>query len=377
MDEEKNRIRKETRQMNLAIYGAQGYALGACEAIKTLYPKREISCFLVTCMEGNASSLGGISVKELSSFAAEMSADEKRDIEILIATPDHVQPDIEEVLENFGFRHHRRLTFSRWAELMKLFHARLGKFLPLAALPVGCHEPFVRIYMAKSHADKPLKKPVPVPDYVFPVQVGVDNCSVRVADLSDNTGENISGKNGNYCELTALYWMWKNKLSADGTADGEAGQYYGLCQYRRLFDMNEDDLLRLMDNDVDAVLPYPLPYEPDIHAHHERYIKEADWKALLKALNERQPAYAEAFPKILGQRYLYNYNVILAKKSVLRDYCGWLFPILERTEELSVPKGSERSDRYIGYMGETLLTLYFMKNTDRLNVVHAECRMAV
>jgi len=26
-------------------------------------------------------------------------------------------------------------------------------------------------------------------------------------------------------------------------------------------------------------------------------------------------------------------------------------------------------------MGETLLTLYFMKNAERLNVVHAECRL--
>lgn len=142
-------------------------------------------------------------------------------------------------------------------------------------------------------------------------------------------------------------------------------------------ELKEDDLLRLVDNDVDAVLPYPLPYEPDIHAHHERYIKEADWDALLQALEELQPEYAEAFPSILGQQYLYNYNVALAKKSVLRDYCAWLFPILERTEELSVPRGCERSDRYIGYMGETLETLYFMKNADRLTIAHTGCRLLV
>lgn len=363
--------------MNLAIYGAQGYALAACKALKTLYPQREISCFLVTSMSMNASQLCSIPVKEISAFAEEISAEEKWNTEILIATPDQVQPEIEETLENYGFRHHSRLTSARWAELMKLFHVRLGRFLPLAALPVGYHEPFVRIYMAKSHVDKPLKSPCPMPDYVFPIQVGADCCDVRVADLSDNMGDHISRKNGNYCELTALYWMWKNKLAANGTADGEAGQYYGLCQYRRGFDLQKDDLLRLTDNDVDVVLPYPLPYEPDIQAHHERYLKEADWKAMLAALKELQPEYAEAFSEILGQQYLYNYNLILAKKSVLRDYCAWLFPILERTEELSVPKGSERRDRYIGYMGETLETLYFMKNADRLNVVHTECRMVV
>lgn len=372
-------------KMELAIYGAQGYALSVCDALQTLYPKRQVSCFLVTCMGANAPITGGLPVKELPAFAAGLSAEKKRNMEVLIAVPEQMQPEIEETLENFGFRHYSRLTFARWDELMKLFHAKMGKFLPLSALPVGCHKPFVRIYMAKSHADRPLRGNAALPEYVLPIQAGADCCKVRTADLLDNAGENISSKNGNYCELTALYWIWKNRLSA-GTAGkvmlqepggDEAWQYYGLCQYRRGFELREDDLLRLVDNDVDVVLPYPLPYGPDINEHHKRYIKEADWDALLQAVEELQPEYAEAFPGILTQKYLYNYNVILARKSVLREYCEWLFPILGRAEELSIPKGCERNDRYIGYMGETLETLYFMKNADRLNVVHAGCRIAV
>lgn len=361
--------------MKLVIYGAQGYALGAYEAIKTLYPKRGISCFLVTRMEGNPPMLGGIPVKELSLFAEETSNEEKADTEVLIATPEKVQPDIEETLENYGFRCHRRLTYERRRELMQLYHTRLGRFLPLAALPVGYHMPFIRMYQAKSQADKPLRESLAHPPYVFAIQAGAAGSSRRVADLSDDSGKNISWKNGNYCELTALYWIWKNKLSLDGLADNEAAQYFGLCQYRRGFELKEDDLLRLMDNSVDAVLPYPLPYEPDISTHHERYIKETDWKAALQALEELQPEYMAALPEIIGQRYLYNYNIILAKKNVLREYCKWLFPILFRTEELSIPKRSLENDRYIGYLGETLETLYFMKNADRLNIVHAECRM--
>lgn len=43
--------------------------------------------------------------------------------------------------------------------------------------------------------------------------------------IGDNTGDNISLRNPNYCELTGLYWAWKN-LKCD---------YIGLCHYRRYF----------------------------------------------------------------------------------------------------------------------------------------------
>lgn len=363
--------------MNLAIFGAQGYALGAYEALKTLYPKRVIPYFIVTKMGNNAPMLGNVPVRELESVSSEMCQDEKRNLEVVIATPENVQPEIEETLENYGFRHYSRLDSERWGELMKMFHIKLDRFLPLAALPVGYNRPFTRIYMAKSHKDRPLKNAALLPDYVFPIQAGAANTDLRIADIEDNKGENISEKNVNYSELTALYWIWKNKLSAPALSDAEDGQYFGLSQYRRMLVFSEDDLLRLPDNDVDVVLPYPMPYEPNIHAHHERYLKEVDWSALLTALKELQPEYADYFPQVLEQQYLYNYNVILARKSVLREYCEWLFPILERTEEMSEPRGCDRADRYIGYMGETLETLYFIKNADRLNVVHTECKLFV
>ena len=363
--------------MKLAIYGAQGYALGAYEAVKTLYSKRVIPCFMVSNMGNNASMLGNIPVREIADVSSELSQNQKDNLEVIIATPENVQPDIEETLENYGFKHYSRLDSERWGELMKMFHIKLDRFLPLSALPVGYNKPFTRIYMAKSHVDRPLKNPPALPEYVYPIQAGASMTDVRIADITDNKGENISDKNVNYSELSALYWVWKNKLCKTGIPEGEDGQYYGLAQYRRMLVFSDDDLLRLPDNDVDAVLPYPMPYEPNIHAHHERYLKEVDWNALLTALQELQPEYAAYFPQVLEQQYLYNYNVVLAKKVVLREYCEWLFPILERTEELSDPKGCDRHDRYIGYMGETLETLYFIKNADKLNVVHTECKLYV
>lgn len=363
--------------MNYIIFGAQGYALGTYEAISILHPDRHISCFLVSELNNNASSLRGIPVLEVGDIAAKLSDQEKAFYEILIATPENVQQEVEEILERYGFYNHRRMTSERWDELMKCYHSKIGLFNPLGSLPVGNVKPNMRIFMAKFYKDKTLNTPPALQEFVIPIQVGAAKTDIRVAEVTDNVGENISERNGNYSELTGLYWLWKNELCRSYKQGDQEVQYYGYAQYRRLFKMSESDYLRLIENDVDVVLPYPLPYEPDINAHHERYLREADWQALLQALHEIHPEYADAFHEVLAQKYLFNYNVILAKKTVLCDYCDWLFPILARVEELSEPKGNERSDRYIGYMGETLETLYFLKNIDNLNLNVAVCKMYV
>ncbi len=404
--------------MELAIFGAQGIALGACEAIRNLSPSRNIRCFLVSERGMNAQYLSGIPVLELNSFSKSLSKEAKKEIEILIATPENVMPDIEKRLDEEEFSCHVRLTSSRWSELMGYHYICKKDYMPLRALPVGHHKAKVQVFMAKFYKDRPLTGKYDLPEWITPIQAGAALCEKRVADITDCSGEHISEKNGNYSELTVLYWMWKNCLTAPerkysenkrieewkhsgnecgeemghsgqeccglighsghecgGAEDSEHGEreYYGLMHYRRILDLTEDDIFRLADNDLDVVLPYPMPYEPDIEMHHARYLKPEDWKAVWEAVAELQPAYAEVFRGILKQRFLYNYNIIVARKNVLAEYCGWLFPILERVEELSVPRGSERADRYIGYIGETLETLYFMHNRDRLNISHAGC----
>lgn len=358
--------------MNLVIYGAQAIALGAYEAIHNLYPVRKISCFLVSEQGNNPMQLAGIPVYELKNYAQNLSQEEKQNIEVLIATPENVMTDIETLLDEHGLFCHVRLTSTRFAQLISFHNVCDKEFLPLSALPVGYHKPNMHVFMAKFYKDKPLSTEYQMPEWITPIQVGASLCTERVANILDSDGANISEKNMNYSELTALYWMWKNRLihqSADVTTE-----YYGLSHYRRILDLSEDDILRLVDNDVDVILPYPMPYEPDIEAHHNRYLKDEDWKAVITALQELQPNYARELSELLRQKYFYNYNIIVARKKVLEDYCGWLFPILERVEELSVPKGNSRADRYIGYVGETLSTIYFMYNKKKLNIVHSGCK---
>lgn len=357
--------------MSTLIYGAQGVALGVYNAIKTLHPEIKIECFLVTAIGNNASILGGIPVRELKEFALEKTNEEKENIEVLIGTPENVMGAIEKSLEEVGIYNHIRLDSMRWGKMQEQAFTRIGRFTPLSTYPIGSKKPDIEMYKMLHYKDKQLSVDYKLPNYLLPVQVGAAMTDCVIADFVDNAGENISDKNGNYSELTGLYWMWKNRIRRNDE------KFYGLAHYRRFLELSEDDQRRLATNEIDVVLPYPMPYEPDIEAHHLRYLTDQEWNDVLQALKELEPEYAEAFPNILSQEYLYNYNIVLAKGKVLDDYCSWLFPLLFRIEEINNPDGDKEPNRYIGYVGETLETLYFMYNKDKLKIAHAGCRFLV
>ena len=58
----------------------------------------------------------------------------------------------------------------------------------------------------------------------MPIHVGKKG-KASIGLPGDDTGDNISDRNPAYCELTGVYWAWKN-LKAD---------YVGLVHYRRYF----------------------------------------------------------------------------------------------------------------------------------------------
>ena len=359
------------------IYGAGIVATSIYTAIKKLYnyvPR----AFLVSGKEGNPSEIEGIPVLTLSEMGqVDNSAS------YLIATPEIHHMAISDSLCQWGLKKERLIFVDNKLEnrLMEAYFRSLQGFMSIfellgegdnaGAMPSIFNSlkwenarSDVEVFQAKCHVDKTLKMSLSTARYIQSIQVGASLTNEVITEIRDNIGENISHKNRNYCELTAAYYAWKNSQA----------QYKGLCHYRRIFDVTEKQISALLveHEDVVVILPYPSIHYPNISGQHERYVSETDWNAMLLAMKEVAPEYYEAYvTDISKQRFFYNFNMLIAKREVFDDYCKFLFSVLERTEELTTPKGWERADRFAGYLGENLTTIYFMKNRDKLTIIHA------
>ena len=351
---------------NLYIYGAGIVAVSIFTAIRHLY-KAEPIAFLVSNGEKKVPWIEGIPVLEI----LEMESLNET-MQYLIATPEVHHAEIAENLIRAGAVKEQLIFVDNRLEnmLMEAYYSNFQEFKTVRELLDGyktfksaANECSLSVFQAKSHLDKPLKNSFSIPEYVKPIQVGADLTEETIAPIRDNSGVNISEKNLNYCELTATYFAWKNS----------SAQYKGICHYRRIFDISDEQIESLLQKyDVDVILPYPSIHYPDISEQYMRYVRQEDWSAMLQAMKEVAPEYFDAYVEgISKEKYFYNFNMLIARKEIFDDYCKFLFTVLERTEELVTPRGWERADRFAGYLGENLTTIYFRKNKDKLKIVHA------
>ena len=145
----------------------------------------------------------------------------------------------------------------------------------------------------------------------YPIQVGGIHIPGMEKALRDNTGENISDKNKSYCELTALYWGWKN-LPAD---------YLGLVHYRRYFAKKAWAVRSLTGSQPNYWIE--TTYSQYVHAHHKE-----DLDVVQQILTDRYPAYLPAYAAVMGRTSGHRFNMLVMRRDILDAYCTWLFDVL-------------------------------------------------
>ena len=219
------------------------------------------------------------------------------------------------------------------------------------------------------------------PDIYYPIKVGKFNDSKEYEFLNDNVGDNISQKNSTFCELTALYWGWKN-LNTDIS---------GLCHYRRYFvkslnsfflgkkQVIDKKFIKKVLRSKKIIIPklgYRCVNQPKLYKNKEK--KDQDYYLL-----ETEKIISNCCPKYLKSWNVFAYgykvawgNMFILNKNYYDEYCEWLFPILFELEKQCI-KENKVTPRLFGYISEILLctwvyTKFKRKEIKNLDVINTE-----
>lgn len=212
-----------------------------------------------------------------------------------------------------------------------------------------------------------------IPKYApyFPIQVGKELSKVDLEIQGDNTSDNISIKNENYCELTALYWAWKNLKNV---------KYIGICHYRRYFDLNNPiswntepfnnqkniipnvsvgNLTYLLKK-YDIILPGRAYLYDSIRDSYSIGHSKKDYRIVEDVINELTPEFLPAFKYISDHTHSYcPCNMMICSKNLFDEYCNWLFTILFEVEKrVDITDYDNYQKRIFGFISERLLNVF-------------------
>ncbi len=189
----------------------------------------------------------------------------------------------------------------------------------------------------------------------------------------DNIGDNIAEKNPNFCELTGLYWIWKNGNESEN-------DNVGLVHYRRFFTTNREynlykknnmvpyalnkDDIRENCNQSTVIMPKKLWTIRSLKANYIRVHSEEDYNIMRDSVKKCSPSYLTDFDKIMNGHCGYYFNMIICQKSVLNEYCRWLFNIMDELERrIDLNKYEDNyQKRVFGFMSERLLQVWIKHN---------------
>ena len=205
----------------------------------------------------------------------------------------------------------------------------------------------------------------------LPIQVGKAVSTVDLGIQGDDTGDNISWKNKNYCELTALYWAWKNLKEVD---------IVGLCHYRRYFALKNEmfntgvqkyvlgqpdiicDEKRIVDDldKYDIILPNKTYVKNTVGEYYAINHSRQDFDVLEEVVKEFYSEYEYAFHHVMYSSNSYSpCNMMICRKELFDEYCEWLFGVLGKVEErVHIQHYTPYQARIFGFMSERLLNVY-------------------
>lgn len=199
--------------------------------------------------------------------------------------------------------------------------------------------------------------------------------------INDRGSGSIWRKNSSYCELTALHKIWKS-LAEDELQ-------IGFSHYRRQLLLkkmvNEEKLLghhsktaiipvekvssagiACLDVDefknlseFDVVLPFEENIQSSIKKHFLHKHGSKSWELMIGVLEKNGEQ--EVIDYLLDDQNQSSRwgNLFLLQKSFLKDFCHWLFPLLEEMERGAKQIQEFNDERIYGFLAERMFSAYF------------------
>lgn len=359
--------------MSKKIYIAGAHSRGQTVAFYLTYLDEdlEVEAYIVDDEEKNPEQIDGVPVIKLES-----NTTLNTEYPVYIGTRGVNFAHFENVLKEIGMQQIYPVTVERDLEMRNAFLKKYFKSMGRTFEKISdehysldererknrCNN--ACIYVAKSIFDKSLQQEYKLASYEKVIQVGAALTEQVIPEraYADDVGENISSRNKQFCELTALYWMWKNAKE----------DIVGLVHYRRHFILPDDWQERMEKAEIDVILPLPLYVTPNLENNYKGRHDPTDFDFMMDYLKEKD---AEEYAEVKGffQQNLYSpCNMFIMKKTILDELCQWMFPILEAV----VANGGQKEDtyfnRYPGFLSERLITYYFEKNLKNYKVVYAD-----
>ena len=231
--------------------------------------------------------------------------------------------------------------------------------------------------------------------------------------IGDDTKNNISALNREFCETTALYWVWQN------LKEMQSVNYVGFMQYRRhfifeqqFFTQHGDDLekkaygcVHMKFNSMEAYCKKIglnpskiksllvnnngiLPVSGDLSfcgvtSLWDDYVQKIpgvhidDLIRLVDIVGLEDREVSHLLNSYLDQPKKLMYQMFILPVEDFKNYCSFLFPILFKVHSvMDTSFYTLNGRRTIGYLAEILFGLYFTKmqskNYTRLGVTYLE-----
>jgi hypothetical protein len=195
--------------------------------------------------------------------------------------------------------------------------------------------------------------------------------------LSDDTEFNIAELNPHYCELTTLYWIWKNTKS----------NYVGIYHYRRYFNFIKiDTILPLIKIEAssqgidyltnieqynnlsellsftDVIVPEKIPLLPSIKQQYLNCVEHDPWNVFTKTIKELYPESKNLIDFFDVNSRASMFNMFVMKRPLFDKYCYELFTIINSVYKRIGSPYNEYNNRYPGFLAERFLEIWLMLN---------------